>query len=173
MQNRNNRLFFRTNQQIRANELRVLDQENQQIGVLSVSEAIDHARQLGLDLIEIAPTANPPVAKIADYKKFLYQQNKKLQAQIKNSSKGGLKEVRLTPFMADGDLEVRLKRIQEFLDGKYKVRLVVKFTGRQMSKTEFGFKILQKVLEKLGTTAKIEQDPKLMGRQILMTITSA
>ncbi len=172
MQNRNNRLFFRTNQQIRANELRVLDQENKQIGILSVPEAIDHARQLGLDLIEIAPTATPPVAKIADYKKFLYQQNKKLQAQTKNSAKGGLKEVRLTPFMADGDLDVRLKRIQEFLENRYKVRLVVKFTGRQMAKTEFGFKILQKVLEKLGTTAKIEQDPKLMGRQILMTITS-
>lgn len=173
MQNNNNRLFYRTNQQIRAQELRVLDQDNKQLGVFSVPQAIEQARSLGLDLIEIAPKAIPPVAKIADYKKFLYQQNKKLQAQAKASAKGGLKEIRLTPFMADGDLDVRLKRINEFLEDRYKVRLVVRFTGRQMSRTEFGFKILQKVIEKLGAAAKIEQEPRLMGRQILMTITSS
>ncbi len=171
--NRDNRLFYRTNQQIRASELRVLDQDNKQLGVFSVPEAIAKAREMELDLIEIAPKATPPVAKIADYKKFLYQQNKKLAAQAKNTVKGGLKEIRLTPFMADGDLEVRIKRINEFLEDRYKVRLVVRFTGRQMGRTEFGYKIIQKVLEKLGTTAKIEQEPKMIGRQILMTITSA
>lgn len=172
MQNNNNRLFFRINQQIRASELRVLDQDNKQLGVFSVSAALTQAKQLGLDLIEIAPKAIPPVAKIANYKKFLYQQNKKLSSQLKGAAKGGVKEIRLTPFMAEGDLEVRIKRIKEFFDDRYKVRLVVRFSGRQMAKTEFGFKIIQKVLEKLGTTAKIEQEPKLIGRQILMTITA-
>lgn len=173
MQNNNNRLFYRTNHQIRAQELRVLDQENKQLGVFKLAEAINKAREIELDLIEIAPKAIPPVAKIADYKKFLYQQNKKLQAQAKGAAKGGLKEIRLTPFMADGDLEVRIKRINEFFEDRYKVRLVVRFTGRQMSRTEFGFKIIQKVLEKLGAAAKIEQEPKLIGRQILMTITAS
>ena len=164
---------YRTNNQIRASEVRVLDKDNKQIGVLSLKDALKLAQESQMDLIEIAPQATPPVTKIADYKKFLYQQSKKLAAQAKNSAKGGVKELRFTPFMAEGDLEVRLKRIREFFEDRYKVRLVVKFTGRQMRSMDVGFQQLQKVVEKLGPTAKIEQTPKQVGRQIIMTITPA
>jgi len=140
---------------------------------MSTKDAWQKAQDMGLDLVEIAPKARPPVARIIDYKKFLYQENKKKQKQAKGQKKSGMKEVRLTPFMADGDLMVRIKRISEFLGDNYKVRVNVRYTGRQMSRKKQGYVLIEKMMGKLGETVKVEQEPKFVGRQLLMTLTKA
>lgn len=163
----------RINQYIKVPELRVLNVEGEQIGVLSRDEALEKAKEAGLDLVEIAPKAKPPVARIIDYKKFLYQENKKKQKQAKAQKKSGMKEVRLTPFMADGDLAVRVKRVNEFIEDGYKVRVTVRFTGRQMSRKKQGYVLVEKLLASLGDAVKVEQEPKFVGRQLILTLTKA
>lgn len=166
------RKFYRTNERIFASSLRVLDSEGKQIGVLAKFEALAKARELGLDLVEIAPTAKPPVAKIIDFKKFLYQEDKKKKEEKKKARVSETKEVRLGPLMDDHDLEVMIKRARGFLTDGDKVRLVVKFAGRQITHPEFGQEILRKTIQSLSDISKIEKDPKFEGKQ-LITIISA
>lgn len=164
--------FYRTNQYIKSPNLRVIDAQGEQIGVISKEEALKLAQKDGLDLIEIAPMAKPPVAKIADFKKFKYQEDKKLASQAKKAKVGALKEVRLTPFMAEGDLQVRIKKITGFLSDKHKVRVAVRFTRRQMRSRDQGYKLLNTVMATLGDKAKMDQKPKFAGQQLVMTITA-
>lgn len=163
--------FYRTNQNIKAKELRVIDSNGDQIGVITHQEALKKAKDQEMDLIEIAPNANPPVAKIADFKKFKYQESKKLASQAKKAKVGGLKEVRLTPFMAEGDLNVRIKRIREFVQDKHKVKVSVRFTRRQMRSKSQGYKLLESVVTIMGDTIKVDQSPKFAGMQLAMTVT--
>jgi translation initiation factor IF-3 len=165
-----NRKFYRVNERIFALSLRVLDAEGKQIGVLSKFEALQEARSQGLDLVEIAPLAKPPVAKIVDYKKFLYQEEKKKREEKKKTKASETKEVRLGPFMSDNDLGVMTKRAREFLLDGDKVRLVVFFAGRQITHPEFGHKVLDKTIADLADVSKVERDRHLEGKKLIVLI---
>lgn len=164
--------YYRLNERITAPQIRVLDAQGKQIGVLAKNEAINLARTQQLDLVEIAPTANPPVAKIINFKKFLYQQEKKKKEEKRKAKISQTKEVRLGPFMSENDLQVMIRRGREFLENGDKVKLVVKFKGRQITRTEFGFGVVKKVIEAVSDISKVDRDPHLEGRQII-TVLSA
>jgi translation initiation factor IF-3 len=164
------RRFYRTNERIYSTTLRVLDSEGKQIGVLSKYEALQKAKELSLDLVEIAPQAKPPVAKIIDFNKFLYQEEKKKREEKKKAKVSETKEVRLGPFMSDNDLSVMVKRAKDFLLQGDKVRLVVFFSGRQITHPEFGHKILDKTLEQLSSVSKVERERHLEGRKLITLV---
>jgi translation initiation factor IF-3 len=166
------RKFYRTNERIYAQELRVLDSEGKQIGILSKYDALQKARELELDLVEVAPTAKPPVARIIDFKKFLYQEEKKKREEKKKAKVSETKEVRLGPFMSDHDLQVSIRRGREFLEDGDKVRLVLKFRGRQITHPEFGYETIKKVVQALGDISKLERDPRMEGKQLVALISA-
>ena len=160
------RKFYRINQYIQAQEVRVIGEKGKQIGVMPKEEALKQAREKGLDLIEVAPRAQPPVCKIIDFRKFKYLESKKRQGERKKSSKVEIKEIRLTPFIAEGDFNFRAKRAEKFLKEGHRVKLVVKFKGRQITKKEFGYEVLGKALEKLSPFSEKDSEPKFVGRRI-------
>jgi translation initiation factor IF-3 len=159
--------FYRINERIFAFELRVIDSEGKQIGILKKTEALEKAKELGMDLVEIAPTAKPPVARIIDFKKFLYQEEKKKREEKKKSKNSETKEVRLGPFMDDHDLGTMVKRAREFLEGNDKVKLVVRFTGRQMAHPEFGHQVMGKAIDSLSDISKVDKEAHFEGRQLI------
>ncbi|HZE86703.1 MAG TPA: translation initiation factor IF-3 [Methylomirabilota bacterium] len=158
---------YRINQRIFASSLRVLDAEGKQVGVLSKDEALKLAQEQELDLVEVAPMAKPPVAKLIDYNKFLYQQEKKKKEEKKKAKVSETKEVRLGPFMSDNDLQVMIRRGREFLEDGDKVRLVVKFRGRQITRSEFGKGVVNKVVEALSDISKVDREPHFEGKQMI------
>jgi len=161
---------YRINQRIFANELRVLDAEGKQIGVMSKNDALRMAQEQELDLVEIAPAAKPPVVKLIDFKKFLYQQDKKKREEKRKAKVSDTKELRLGPFMSENDLQVIIRRGREFIEAGDKVRLVVKFKGRQIVHPEFGREILQKVITALADISKVEREPHMEGRQMITVL---
>lgn len=158
---------FRTNNQIQAKEVRLLRDDGSQIGVVPLSEALLQAKTNNTDLVEIASQANPPVVKLIDYKKFLYQLAKKERAAKASAKKVELKEIRLTPFMAENDFQTRINRGREFLTDGNKVRVTVKFVGRQLSHKEFGGQMFEKAASALADVSTIEQEPKWVGKQFM------
>lgn len=158
---------YRINQRIFASPLRVLDAEGKQIGVLAKDEALKLAQEQELDLVEIAPLAKPVVAKIIDFNKFQYQQAKKKQEEKKKAKTSETKEIRLGPFMSDNDLQVMIRRGREFLEDGDKIRLVVKFRGRQITRSEFGREVINKVVDALADISKIEREAHMEGRQMV------
>lgn len=162
---------YRINHQIQAPTVRLLAADGSQIGVMPIEEARAKASATKEDLVEIASSANPPVVKLINFKKFKYQEAKKEREAAKNVKKVELKEIRLTPFMGENDFNIRMERVKEFLSEGNKVRLVVRFTGRQMSKAAFGFGVLKKAFEALKEISAIDQEPKLIGRQLIGVIT--
>lgn len=161
---------WRTNEQIRAPEVRLIGEDDKQVGILKIEEARKKAKKKGLDLVEIAPNSKPPVVKIVDFGKFLYREEKKLKKQKKGSKTSELKEVRFSPFIANNDYETRIDRIEEFLRDRNKVRITVKFKGRQMSAKKFGYELVDKIVTDLGELAKVDQQAKFIGRHLIMTI---
>jgi len=158
---------YRLNQRIFASPLRVIDAEGKLIGVLSKFEALKLAQEQELDLVEIAPKANPPVAKIIDFNKFLYQQEKKKKEEKKKAKVSETKEIRLGPFMSDNDLQVMVKRGQGFLEEGHKLRLVVKFRGRQIVHPEFGREVVGKLIKSLEGLSKVDREPHFEGKQLV------
>lgn len=165
--NQNVKKFYRTNERIFASELRVVDSEGKQIGVISKAEALTLARESEMDLVEIAPTAKPPVARIIDFKKFLYQEEKKKREEKKKAKNSETKEIRLGPFMDTHDLETMTRRGREFLEDNDKVKLVVRFKGRQMGHPEFGQQVIRKAIEILSDISKVDKEPHFEGRQLI------
>ena len=161
------RRFYRINERIFASTLRVLDPEGKQIGVLPRFEALKKAKEMGVDLVEIAPMASPPVVKIINFKKFLYQESKRKNEEKKRSKVSETKEIRLGPFMNDHDLKTMIRRGTGFLDDNDKVRLIVKFMGRQIAHPEFGQETMQKVIAALSGISKLERDPHFEGKQLI------
>lgn len=161
------RKFYRVNEKIFAQTLRVIDSEGKQIGILKKFEALEKAKEQELDLVEIAPKAQPPVAKIIDFKKFLYQEAKKKREEKKKTKVSETKEVRLGPFMSENDLMVMVKRAREFLEDGDKVRLVLKFAGRQITHPEFGERVIDRAVAELSDISKIERERHLEGRQMI------
>jgi translation initiation factor IF-3 len=158
---------YRINHRIIAPEFRVLDAEGKQVGVLKRDEALRIAQEKELDLVEVAPMAKPPVVKMIDYNKFLYQLEKKKREEKRKSKVSETKEIRLGPFMSDNDLQVMVNRGREFLEEGDKIRLVVKFRGRQITRTEFGRGIIRKAIESLADISKVDREPKMEGRQLV------
>lgn len=143
--------------------------DGKQFGILTKEEALQKARELELDLIEIAPQADPPVARITDFQKFRYEESKKERGS-KKGGEGGLKELWLSPRIEEHDLKVRTDRTQEFLDKGYKVKFTVKFRGREMGHQELGYKVLQEALNILGNKVAVEREAKFEGRRLSMII---
>ena len=140
------------------------------MGVISRDEALRKAQAESLDLVEIAPQAIPPVAKIVDFQKFKYEESKREQAAKKHAKDVELKEIWLSPRIAEHDLQTRLNRVEEFLKNGDKIMFRVKFRGREMAHTEFGFNLLKRIFEDLKDKISIERDPKLEGRSITAII---
>lgn len=161
---------YRINHQIRAPELRVVTFDGKLVGVLPTHEAIKKAMDENLTLVEVAPNANPPVAKIVDLGKFKYEEEKKARKQKKGIKGGDTKEVRFSPFIGDHDYNTRIARVEEFLGDKDKVRLVVVFTRRQLGSKQFGYDLLNRIVTHFGERIGIDMQPKFLGRNLLMVI---
>ena len=161
--------YYRINQNIRYPEVRVLDQDGKQLGVLSSREALEKAVALGLDLVEITDKSTPPIVKIIDFQKFRYQEEKKDKA---GSSASGqeTKELRFKPFMAENDVNVRVKQAEKFLKAGDRVKLVVKYQGREITKKEFGEKVMQQALTSLAEISTVVEAPKYMGKLLIAQI---
>ncbi len=161
---------WRLNERIPAQTLRILDAEGKQIGVLKKEEALALAKEQGVDLIEIAPNALPPVAKIIDFGKFRYQEEKKLKEMQKKSKPSDIKELRYTPFIGEGDYQTRMRRIDEFLKEKSKIKIVVYFKVKQLGSKQFGYDIFNRILRDLGDGINVDMKPKFLGRNLIMII---
>jgi translation initiation factor IF-3 len=164
------KITTRVNQFIRAAQVRLIDSDGTQLGVKSIGEALSVARTRGLDLVEVAPKANPPVCKILDFSKFKYEQDKKQREARKNQKSGMLKEVRLSPVIGSHDLDVKLKHVEEFLKAHDKVRITVMFRGRQMQHQEIGMKLLMDIQGRLSALATVEQQPMSERNRLMMTL---
>jgi len=165
-----NKLSVRVNHEIRAPEVRVLSADGKQVGVMKTGAAIAYAKGLSVDLIEIAPNANPPVVKAIDIGKYRYQEEKKARELSKKNKGSEVKELHFSPFIGEADFETRARRIEEFLDESNKVRLVVVFTNKQLGAKEHGYKILNRVKERFGERIVIDMEPKFFGRHLSMVI---
>ncbi len=163
-------LFWRTDYQIRAPSLRVIDSEGKLIGVLERDEAIKRAKEVGLTLVEIAPNATPPVGKIVDFGKFRYAEEKKARAQAKKIKGGEVKEIRFSPFIAENDFNVRVERIKEFFADKNKVKVVVVFKGPQMRVKNTGYDLIKKIKNVFGDTIVTDMEPKFLGKYLVTVI---
>ena len=153
-----------------ATQVRVIDTDGTQLGVKPLPEAIAIARSRGLDLIEIAAQANPPVCKILDFSKYRYEQDKKVRESRRKQKAGLLKEVRFKPHIGTHDLEVKIRQITEFIGEHDKVRLTVIFRGREMQHKDIGMKLLQSVQERLAAIAVVEQAPVSDRNRLVMTL---
>ncbi|MDP3966253.1 MAG: translation initiation factor IF-3 [archaeon] len=162
--------YFRVNDRIQARELRVVDADGEQLGIISRDEALKKAYAQDLDLVEVAPNINPPVAKIVDFEKFRYQEEKKEQAAKKHAKDVELKEIWLSPRIAQHDLETRLKKADDFLKRGDKVKLTIKFKGREMAHPETGHQVARKVLDYFGDRITIERETKFEGRSLTTII---
>lgn len=167
-----NNTFWRTDYQIRAQTLRVIGSDGKLLGELSRDEAVKKAKEAGLTLVEIAPNATPPVAKIVDFGKFKYQEEKKQKNQAKGSKGGEVKEIRFSPFIAENDFKTRVERIKEFFAEKNKVRVVVVFTGPQMRVKHTGFNVINRIKAEFGEGVAVDMEPKFLGKH-LVTVLSA
>lgn len=161
------------NEQIRAVEVRVIDSKGNQIGVLSRDAALAMAEEQEKDLILVTAQANPPVAKIIEASKHKYQQEQRIQEVRKSSKVGEIKELRLSPFIASGDLESRTKRVREFLEDGHKVRLMLRFKGREITKKEFGHDVMDKLYQAVSDVGQIETPAKLSGKMLMMQLMPA
>ena len=160
---------FRVNRQIRIPQVRLIDDKGEQIGVVTIEDARRRAEEVGLDLVEVSPTAVPPVCRILDFGKFKYEQRKKEKGGAKGHT-SGLKELRVRPMIDKHDLEYRLKQGREFLLEGHKIQVVCVFKGRQLDHPEHGYRVMQQVAEYLGDLSKVEMTPKLMGRRMTMLL---
>lgn len=162
--------YFRINERIQALNLRVIGPEGTLFGVISREEALDKAKELELDLVEVAPNVSPPVARIVDFEKFRYKEEKREQAAKRNAKEVELKEIWLSPRIAQHDLEVRLKRASEFLEKGNKVKLTIKFKGREMAHPETGRRVAEQALTYFGDKINIERETKFEGRNLTTII---
>ncbi len=160
----------RINDAIRAREVRLIDENGQNVGVVSRFDAQERANAAGLDLVEVSPDADPPVCKILDYGKFKYQEQKKAAEARKHQKIVEVKEVKMRPSIDDHDYDVKMRSIRRFFDDGDKVKITLRFRGREMAHQHIGFDLLQKVKADLGELAKVEAEPRLEGRQMVMVL---
>lgn len=155
--------YYRINYQITSNELRLLDEQGKQIGVVTKIEALQKAKELGLDVVEIAAHAKPPVAKLIDYKKFKYQESKRERESKKTQKNVGVKEVRLRPFIGQHDFDTRLAQAKEWIEEGNQVKIAVFFKGREITRKEFGFNVMKRFTGSIES-AKVVREPHMEGK---------
>jgi translation initiation factor IF-3 len=162
-------LDYRVNHRIRVPEVRLINEKGDQVGVVATKDARRMADEVGLDLVEVAPNARPPVCRILDYGKFKYQQRKK-EKKGGHKHASALKELRVRPAIDPHDLSYRLDNGRRFLEAGHKVQVVCIFRGRQMAHPEHGYDVMRKVADTLGDISKVESQPRLMGRRMTMLL---
>ena len=160
----------RVNEEIRVPQVRLIDQEGEMIGVMSAREALMRAYDAGLDLLEISPNAVPPVCKILDYGKYKYEQQKKANEARKKQKTVEIKEVKVRPNIDDHDYDVKMRAMKSFIGEGDKVKVTLRFRGREMAHQDLGIKVLERIRQELGDTIKIEQMPRLENRQMIMVL---
>lgn len=161
---------LRVNEQIRVREVRLIDDEGEQKGIVPTTEALKMAKERELDLVEVAPQANPPVCKILDYGKYRFELEKKLRDSKKKQKVLKLKEIRMQPKIGAGDLDFKSKHIKEFLAEGNKVKVTVRFRGRELAHTELGLDVLNAVLQRLEGEYVMEKSPAMEGRFMSMIL---
>jgi translation initiation factor IF-3 len=160
----------RINDAIRAREVRLIDETGQNVGVVSRFDAQERATTAGLDLVEISPDAEPPVCKILDFGKFKYQEQKKAAEARKSQKIVEIKEIKMRPSIDDHDYDVKIKSMRRFFEEGDKVKVTLRFRGREMAHMQLGMQVLQRVKAELGDTVKVESEPRLEGRQMVMVL---
>src|SRR5215211_458331 len=160
----------RTNDEIRAREVQLIDQSGENRGTLEFRDAMALATEAGLDLVEIAPNSTPPVAKIMDYGKYKFQAQKKAAEARKKQKVVEIKEIKLRPMIDDHDYDVKMRQMKRFFEEGDKVKITLRFRGREMAHQELGSQLLNRVKGDIQTIAKVEQEPRYEGRQIVMVL---
>jgi translation initiation factor IF-3 len=160
----------RVNEEITAMQIRLVDERGQMIGVTALREALERAAEAGLDLVEIAPTAVPPVCKILDFGKFKYEEQKKKNEARKKQKVIEIKEIKLRPTIDDNDYNIKMRAMQRFLEEGDKVKVTLRFRGRELAHQDLGMAVLVRVRDDLEPIAKVEQMPKMEGRQMVMVV---
>ena len=158
------------NEKIRGPEVRVIGHDGQQLGIIPIRKALELAALEHLDLVEVAPNADPPVCKIMDYGKFKYQQNKRSQEAKKKQTVIQVKEVKIRPKTDEHDLQVKIRHIKRFLSQKDKAKVTILFRGREIAYSDQGFKVLERIKEELKEEVVIEQQPRMEGRNLIMIL---
>jgi len=158
------------NEFIRAREVRVISDENEQLGIMPIDQALKVAAEAGLDLVEVAPDAAPPVCRVMDFGRYKYQQSKKTAESRKKASVIEVKEVKFRPKTGEHDYQFKLRNIQKFLAEKNKVKVSLMFRGREIAHADLGLALLEKVIQDIGEAGTPEQMPKIEGRNMIMIL---
>ena len=162
----------RLNAAIQAPQLRVIDQEGKQLGILTRAEALRLAQDQELDLVEISPDANPPVAKVIDWGKYNYQRTKQQQKNKRSAKVLDIKQMRLGLKIGEHDIQVKLSKVVKFLEAGHKVKITIFFRGRELAHKDLGFKLADKITAQFGESIMVDQPPQLAGKQLSFTIRS-
>ena len=160
----------RTNEQITASEVRVISSTGKQLGIISIREALNHAEDEGFDLVEVSPDAKPPVCKIIDYGKLKYKEQKSKKEAKKKQKTIEVKEIKIRPGIDKHDYEVKIRALSKFIEGGNKVKVSMRFRGREMEHQHIGRELLTKLTEQVADFAKVEVPPKSEGKQIMMVL---
>ena len=161
---------LRTNERIRVSPIRLVDQDNEQVGVVDTADALRMAREANQDLVEVAPGADPPVCRIMDYGKWKYQQKKKEQKAKTHSKHNEMKEVRLRPKTEEHDMQIKADRARHFMEDGHKVQFTMIFRGREMAHRDIGMRIFREIAERFSDFAKIEAEPRIHGNRMTMIL---
>ncbi|WP_284947982.1 translation initiation factor IF-3 [Acidisoma cladoniae] len=161
----------RVNEEIRSAQVRLIDQDGEMAGVMTGREALQRAFQVGLDLLEISPNADPPVVKILDFGKFKYEQQKKKNEAKKKQKVIEIKEIKVRPNIDENDYQVKLRAMKSFIDEGDKVKVTLRFRGREMAHQDIGVKVLERIRTDMETETKVEQMPRMENRQMVMVLT--
>ncbi|MBN2687928.1 MAG: translation initiation factor IF-3 [Deltaproteobacteria bacterium] len=161
---------YRINREIRADSVRMIDADGNQLGILTLADALEEAAKAGLDLVEVAPNSSPPVCRIMDYGKYRYQQSKKKTISKKSQTTIQVKEIRLRPKTEDHDKQIKLKHIKRFLDQNNKVKITMMFRGREIIYADKGKKIMEDIKSELEGACTVDREPKLEGRNMIMIV---
>ena len=160
----------RYNQFIQADKVRVIDGEGENLGVMYTRQAIEEAAEVGLDLVEVSPNADPPVCKFLDVGKYRYEAQKKANAARKSQKTQEIKEIKMRPNIDDHDYETKMRNVHRFIEDGDKVKVTLRFRGRELSHQQLGMNLLRRVQEDVAEIAKVEAYPRMEGRQMLMVL---
>jgi translation initiation factor IF-3 len=158
------------NDRIRAREVRLVDPEGNQLGIKLLTEALEIAREMDLDLVEVAPLANPPVCRIMDYGKFKFDEAQRQKESRRKGTSGGIKEMKYRPKIGNGDFDTKTRQVARFLSEGHKVKITIMFRGREVFHPELGKRILDRIAEQMDDSAKVESEARLDGRNMVMVL---
>jgi translation initiation factor IF-3 len=164
---------YRINDKIEAQQVRLVDADGEMAGVVELPDALERAIEAGLDLVEVSPNASPPVCKILDYGKFKYEAQKKANAARKKQRVIEVKEIKMRPNIDDNDYNTKMRKVHAFIEEGDKVKVTMRFRGRELAHQDIAMKVLNRVRDEVGETVKIEQFPRMEGRQMIMIMAPA